>query len=436
MNNQQSITSNLNPYPTKIVCAGLIGGAIEFYDFTLYGILATFFAPYFFPAESKFISILGAYSVFAIGFFARPLGAIIFGYVGDQYGRKVALFWSLMLMAIATLSIGLLPTYKQIGIMAPILMTLIRVIQGLSAGGEYSGALILAIEHGSKIRSGLIGSSITSGCMSGLVLGSIAGVICSLPGMPIWVWRVPFLIGFCISLIGLYVRFSLSESPIFLRESKKISSYSIMNEIRNNFGNIIAVIFLSGFNGIAIYVYFVFMSGYIADVTDVTINIAKLYTCVGTIVLMFMLITFGSLSDYVNRIHMVLLGAVLTVSSALIMFYRMPYLSNNMIFVYQMCFVISLGVFSGPLNTFIVEIFHTKIRYRFAAIGYSLGTGFIGGSAPLIASLLSLSKSNKLLLSGYMLIAGTLAISSLLWMNNKMFTKKTSCLKNLVKASF
>ena len=123
-------------YPKKIVLSGLIGGAIEFYDFTLYGILATFFAPYFFPAENEFISLLGAYSLFAIGFFARPFGAVVFGYIGDNFGRKIALFWSLMLMGVATLSIGLLPGYATIGIMAPLLMVFIRVIQGVSEIGR------------------------------------------------------------------------------------------------------------------------------------------------------------------------------------------------------------------------------------------------------------------------------------------------------------
>ncbi len=419
-------------YPKKIVLSGLIGGAIEFYDFTLYGILATFFAPYFFPAENEFISLLGAYSVFAIGFFARPFGAVVFGYIGDNFGRKIALFWSLMLMGVATLSIGLLPGYATIGIMAPLLMVFIRVIQGVSAGGEYSGALILAIEHGAANKSGLIGSSITSGCMLGLVLGSLAGVICSLPDMPEWAWRIPFLIGFCISLIGLYIRFNLAESPRFLKHKELNTGKPIQLEIRKHFGDLIAVILLAGFNGVAIYVYFVFMSDYISDVTDISASVAKLYTCIGTVILMFMLVIFGGLSDYFNRIYMILFGAILTIICSVAIFYFLPHLSMSNLILYQICYVIALGMFSGPLNTYIIEIFQTGIRYRYAAIGYSIGMGFIGGTAPLIAGLLSLSKNNAWFLSTYISISGMLAIFSLIWMKYQMLQNKTFRFKRSV----
>ncbi len=405
--------------PKKIIFASVIGGIVEFYDFSLYGTLAFAFAPAFFPSDQPFTSLLSAYAVFAVGFFARPLGSVIFGSIGDKFGRKVALFWSLMLMAVATLTIGLLPSYQSIGMLAPILMIMARLIQGLSAGGEYSGALIFAIEHGSKKRSGLIGSSVAAGCMSGLLLSALASSICALPQFPTWSWRVPFLIGFLISLVGIYVRFRLEETPLFSAQKEQgLVKISLLQGIKSNLKPLFAVVLLAGFNGIAIYVYSVFLSSFIAKEMALPENLTKLYTCVGTAMLMSMLILFGWLSDKLGRIPLILTGALLTTLTASLLFYHLPHLFFVNMIIYQIIFVITLAMYSGPLNTFIIETFQVGVRYRCASLGYSLGMGVIGGSAPLIAGLLSASAYKNLLLSVYFIIGGVLAMLAL-WIMKK-----------------
>jgi MFS transporter, MHS family, proline/betaine transporter len=401
--------------PKKIILASAIGGAVEFYDFTLYGALAFAFAPLFFPSEESFVSVLSAYAVFGVGFFARPLGSIIFGHVGDNFGRRTALFWSLILMSIATLAMGLLPTYQAIGVGAPILMVLARLLQGLSAGGEYSGALIFGIEHGLKKRSGLIGSTIAAGCMSGLLLGSLASVLCGLAKNPsVSIWRIPFLIGFLISLVGIYIRFRLEETPVFIAQKKVgLKPVALFQEIKRNLKPFLSVIVLSGFNGIALYVYFVFLPSYIAKEASLAADTVKLYSAMGTAILMFSLVFFGWISDKVNRVYLIMQGAALTTLTALLLFYNLPHLSLFSIGLYLAVFVIAFAMYSGPLNTFIIETFPVGVRYRCASLGYSLGMGIIGGSAPLIAGLLSLNSHKTLLLSLYFIISGVLAFFAL-----------------------
>ncbi|HQZ87872.1 MAG TPA: MFS transporter [Gammaproteobacteria bacterium] len=398
----------------KVMLAGAIGGSIEFYDFVLYGALAPLFSKLFFPSEEAFVSLLSAYAVFAVGFFARPLGAIIFGSVGDKYGRRVALFSSLILMSIATLSIGVLPTYNTIGIFAPLLMLLIRLMQGISAGGEYSGALIFAIEHNDKKRSGLVGSFVAAGCMSGLVLGSIAGLVCALPNMPVWVWRVPFIIGFAVSALGIYIRYNLEETPEFIAQKNETTEkISFWQEIIHNPLQFFSAIVLSGFNGIVLYVYFVFLSPFITQATGLSMTMSKLYTCLGTACIMVLLVFFGWLSDFVDRVKLMTAAIIFLIGTSFMMFMTLEEVSYSTILVYQLLFVCFFAMYSGPLNTYIIELFKTMVRYRCAAVGYSLGMGIIGGSAPFVATLFTLNEKSAFFLSCYIGAWGIVAMLAL-----------------------
>ena len=403
--------------PVKTITAGAIGGAIEFYDFTLYGVLAPIFAMHYFPAEEKHWAIISAYMVFAVGFIARPIGSLIFGHIGDLYGRKKALCGSLFFMSAATLMIGILPTYQSIGFWAPVGMIASRIIQGISAGGEYSGAMILSIEHSDKKRIGLTGGLVASGCMAGLALGSIAGTICLLPGMPEWCWRVPFLLGFLVSIVAIYVRLHIKESIDLTKIVRNVNYKKRMKDI-------IPVVFMSGFNGIGIYIYLVFFSTFITKSSGVSPLHAKITTSVGIILLMSMQILFGWLSDKVGRIKLMKIGNILTVFMAIVLFLS-PYSKSNYTYsvIMQFTFIISLGMYSGPLNVFVVEVFDKSVRYRCTSISYSIGIGIIGGSAPLIASLISLGENEAILLSSYISLSGVIAFLSLLFISKRIKNK-------------
>jgi len=199
----------------KVIIASVLGNALELYDFSLYGIFVPLFATLFFPTGNPTVALLASLATFAVGFLTRPLGGILFGYLGDRFGRKNALLISIMLMALPTLIISFLPTYAQIGILAPILLLLCRLLQGLCAGGEYTGASIFIIEHLGKSRRGLAGSLISASGAIGSLIAMLLGAALLQPGLPEWSWRIPFLMGAFLALIGFYIRRSLQESPEF-----------------------------------------------------------------------------------------------------------------------------------------------------------------------------------------------------------------------------
>ena len=187
-----------------IIFSSSLGSALEFYEFTVFGFLSAIIAKTYFPSDNPLASLIATFRTFAAGFLARPLGGIIFGYVGDRLGRRLALRLSIMLMGFSTTMIGLIPSYEIIGPMAPIIIILLRILQGISAGGEFSGGLILAVEHSDPKKKNLFGSIVTSSCIVGMLPGAIVSKLVTLEGLPAWTWRLSFLSGAFLSLISFY----------------------------------------------------------------------------------------------------------------------------------------------------------------------------------------------------------------------------------------
>src|SRR5262245_52493068 len=204
---------------TRTVVAGAVGNVLEWYDFALFGFLAPVIAPLFFPSESRIASLLDTYGVFALGFFMRPLGGVLFGHIGDRIGRKQALLWSVLLMAVPTTLIGVLPTHAQVGLLAPLLLTLIRILQGLSVGGEFIGSMSFLGEHASPRQRGFIGSWCTFSAGLGNLLGcGVAALVTAmLPPDELhrWGWRLPFFASVVVGVVGLWLRQGIEESPSF-----------------------------------------------------------------------------------------------------------------------------------------------------------------------------------------------------------------------------
>ena len=203
----------------RTLLAGAIGNVLEWYDFALYGYFAPVFAALFFPSDSASVSLISAFGVFAVGFLARPLGALLFGYWGDTVGRREALAWSILLMAIPTCLVGLLPTYETIGVVAPIALTLFRFLQGLSVGGEFTGSATFLVEHAAASQRGYIGSWAGFSAQIGALLGSGVGALIASSlteeALHQWGWRIPFVMGSLIAVVGWYLRTRVPESPAF-----------------------------------------------------------------------------------------------------------------------------------------------------------------------------------------------------------------------------
>lgn len=239
----------------KAIFAAMVGNALEYYDVMLYGFFATMLAPLFFPTENQTISIISSFGTFAAGFLMRPLGGMIFGHLGDKFGRQKALVLAIFLVTIPTFTIGILPTYVEIGIAAPIILVICRLLQGLCVGGEYSGASIFVIEYSKKGQETFAGSILTASGLFGGVIGTFLGFICTLSFMPSWGWRIPFLLGSLMGLVGYYIRKNVNESPDFMRhKNEKVAKVPLFLVFQNRKINLLCTIGIGAVSLIPFYI--------------------------------------------------------------------------------------------------------------------------------------------------------------------------------------
>jgi len=395
----------------KVITASMVGGTLEVYDLTVYGLMASILAPIFFNPANLFSSLIQSYGAFCVGFLARPLGAILFGYLGDFFGRKKALVLSALLMAFSTLALGLLPTYESIGIWASLSVFIIRILQGISVGGEYTGGLILAIEHTPPEKRGKAGGLVVAGYMGGVFLGSLTSFLFTLPSMPLWGWRLPFIFGFLIIGIGLYIRQKVQESPEFVTP-KKAPSSSFTHDFLKNPLVFLSCIGAAGSAGVFCYSLAVYIPTYLKKEFFLSQTTAMFIPVLITLCMMIGNLSFGILSDKVGRLHMMRIGGILITLSIFPLFY----LLNSGSFPTCLTALLIVGflstIFGGPMNTFVVEAFAPAHRYRSAALSYSLGMSVFGGTAPLIASWLTTFSEGPFLLSCYFFLGALMGLGA------------------------
>jgi Arabinose efflux permease len=309
----------MNNTPTRFdrrtLMAGAIGNVLEWYDFALYGYFAPIFAAMFFPSEQVSVSLLSAFGVFAIGFLARPLGALLFGYIGDTLGRRDALAWSVILMAIPTVIVGLLPTYETIGILAPLALTLCRFLQGLSVGGEFTGSVTFLVEHAAPSQRGYIGSWAGFSAQVGALLGSGVGAVVASnmtdEALHQWGWRLPFLLGSLIAVVGWYLRTHIPESPAFeqAREAGALSASPIREVFTHHRIPLTKVIGLVWLHGVGFYLLFVYLTTYLSTVTTVPLATVLMMNTACMLLLAVLIPLMGRLSDTVGQKPLLLIGA-------------------------------------------------------------------------------------------------------------------------------
>src|SRR5262245_32613064 len=295
------------PATKKTILAGAIGNVLEWYDFALYGYFAPVFASLFFPSNSPSVSLISAFGVFAIGFLARPLGAFIFGHWGDTLGRRNALAWSVLLMAVPTGAVGLLPTYEAIGVIAPMALILCRFLQGLSVGGEFTGSATFLVEHAAASQRGYIGSWAGFSAQIGALLGSGMGALIASSladeALRQWGWRIPFLMGSVIAVAGWYLRTSVPESPAFetIRLKGALASSPVRDVFTTQRRAVARVVGLMWLHGVSFYLLYVYMTTYLVTVTPVQLA-AVLWLNTGCMMLLALLIpVMGSWSDRLGQ---------------------------------------------------------------------------------------------------------------------------------------
>lgn len=377
----------------KVALASFIGTAIEWYDFYLYGIAsALLFNKLFFPKFDPIVGVMAAYTTYAIGFFARPLGGIIFGHYGDKIGRKEMLILTLLIMGISTFFIGLLPTYDQIGIWAPLLLVILRCFQGIGVGGEWGGAIVITAEYSREKERGFYASWPNAGAPCGLMLAIITYLLfSSLPDAQFfsWGWRVPFLLGILLVVLGLFIRLRILESPVFLKAAKRrrLSAMPALELVKHSTRNFILAIGARFAESASYYIFTVFILSYGTTELGLSKDLLLYAVLTASLIETFTIPYFGILSDRYGRRPIYLLGAAM-VGGLIFPFFWLLQTKNMFLIFIAMIFGlgISHAAMHGPQASFYSELFKTRIRYSGAAIAYHLSAAFSGGIAPLIAT--------------------------------------------------
>jgi MHS family shikimate/dehydroshikimate transporter-like MFS transporter len=395
-----SLTDRAAPSRLRhIVLASVLGTTVEWYDFLIYGMgAALVFNKLFFPNFDPLVGTLAAFGSYAVGFVARPVGGAIFGHFGDRLGRKAMLTLTMIIMGGGTFLIGLLPTYEHVGILAPILLIVLRLMQGIGIGGEWGGAVLMVIESGDAKRRGFLGSLVQVGFPLGLVAATIVfSAVAKLPEAEFlsWGWRVPFLVSFLLVGVGLFVRLKLVETPKFesLRARDEIAKLPIVDVLVRDWKNFLIAVGLKVSEVAWVYILTVFLVFYAA--TKLSLPRALILDAVlyGALLELVTVPLFGLLSDRVGRKPLYITGAVFSVLFAFPLFQLLDSKDPTTITL-TIAVAMSLchGMMFGPQAAFLPELFGTKVRYSGASLGCQISAALSGGFAPLIAtSLLGLA---------------------------------------------
>lgn len=394
MDQQVSSGTKKVSYP-RVLAASLSGSAIEWFDFFLYATAAAFiFDKQFFPTEDPYISQMLSYLTLALTFFIRPFGGIVFSHIGDRIGRKKTLVVTLTMMGGATVAIGLLPTYSQVGMLAPALLILCRVIQGLAIGGEWGGALLLAYEYAPKGKRGLFGSVPQTGITIGMLLATIAFSLVSLlpqSSFETWGWRLPFVFSIVLIIVGLWMRGGLGETPAFQKqkESGNVAKMPIAETLRYHWRAVLIAIGAKIVETAPFYIFATFVVSYATGTLDFERSTVLNAVSVGALASTLVIPVMGWLSDKWGRVQVYLAGAVVIALFAAPFFMLLGTGKDWAVFV---AVIVGLGVVWPPvtatLGTLTSEIFSTRVRYTGVTLGYQIGAAVAGGTAPLLCTFL------------------------------------------------
>ena len=376
----------------RALLGSFFGTALESYDFVLFGSAAgLIFGRLFFPGSDPLASTLFAYGAFAVGFVARPLGGILFGNYGDRLGRKPMLLITLSLMGVVTVAIGLLPTYAQIGVTAPILLTALRFLQGIAYGGEWGGAVVLVVEYAPPARRGLFGACPNGGASLGTVLALGLMSITSLAtgdAFFAWGWRIPFLFSLVLIAIGFYVRTRIVETPEFqaLKRAGREHKLPMLDAVRDNYREILLTAGTLLLTNAGFYITAVFVLTYGGLTLGLGIGTMLNAVMAATAVQIFASIGFGALSDRLGRIPVLTAATIFVALYIFPLFWLLQTKDPVVVTLALTVSAIAFGALYGPVAALFAESFDTAVRYSGASLGYQIGAVFGGGLAPLIAT--------------------------------------------------
>jgi MHS family proline/betaine transporter-like MFS transporter len=401
------------------MAAGAIGNLLEWYDFAVYGYFAAQIGRTFFPEQDKLAQLLAAFGVFAVGFMMRPVGGAVFGHIGDRFGRRTALTLSVGAMAVPTFLIGVLPGFDVLGLAAPILLTLLRMVQGMSVGGEYTTSVVFLVENARRERRGVVGAIADTGGVTGILLGSATGAllesVLSEQAVADWGWRIPFWIGLLVGLAGLVLRRGLQDDESGVAQMREHSP--LLTVFRDHWRPLAYLAGISVFGAVGFYLMFVYIVSWLQFADGVAPAQALTINTVSMVLLLPTEIAIAALSDRFGRRLMLLLvtGGAVLVAWPLFRLLHGP--DQWMILLGQFGFVILVGGYYGCLPAFMVETVAAPVRCTAIALGYNVALGTIGGLSPLTATWLVHRTTNDYA-PAYMIMAAA-AITFLVLLLNR-----------------
>jgi len=409
------------------IVAGVIGNVLEWYDFAVYGYFVPVISQLFFPNQTPLVSLLLTFSVFGVGFVMRPVGSVVFGQYGDRHGRKRALSAVIFLMAASTFAVGLLPTYASIGVLAPLLLVVARLAQGLSGGGEWGGAAAYLVEYALPGKRGLTGSwqQVSVGC--GFLLGSLTTAVLttwlSPADMLAWGWRIPFLLGVLVGIVGAIMRWRLDNTPKFAElESDGQVASSPLREALTTFRKPTLVAFgITLHNTVGYYAMLIYLTTWLTNIVKMPRGTAL---WIGTACLLAFVVAvplMGALSDRIGRRPLFVASCV----GYIVLAYPMFLLASTGVpayaFIAQLVLVLMLALYAGPGPAVYCELFPTQVRYTALSVGYNIPVAIFGGFAPFIATWLIQSTGNPLSPAFYVIAASLVTLVTMIWVKETAF---------------
>ncbi|MGZ3410945.1 MAG: MFS transporter [Xanthobacteraceae bacterium] len=420
--------SQRNSEATRVAFASLVGSTIEWYDFFLYGTAAALvFREAFFPQFTDLIGTLLSFSTLAVGYVARPLGAIVMGHFGDKLGRKAMLIMSLVMMGLATTLIGVLPSFASIGIAAPVILVCARLLQGFAVGGEVGGAITMAVEHAPEGRRGFFGGFPQLGVATGLVLANLiflaSSVSMSAEDFKVYGWRIPFLVSILLVLIGVYVRLKVAESPIFaaMKRIGEEARVPFVDLFQVAWRQILIVALSTIFTNVMGFTGLIYMLGYATTKLGFTRPTILTFTIIANVIEIPATLYFAHLSDRIGRRKVYLFALGFAMIWGLAFFPLVNTASPALVFIAIVVARLCIAAIFGPQAALFSELFDTRIRYSGISIGYSISS-ILGAQTPAILALIVASTTSVMALSGFIFASALISFVTalFLWETSKV----------------
>ncbi len=404
----------------RAISAGVIGNVLEWYDFGVYGYLVPTISQLFFPGTDRVVSLLSTFAVFGVGFLMRPVGSIVFGIYGDRHGRRKALSAVIFVMAGATFAMGLLPTYVQAGVLGPILLVVVRLFQGLSAGGEWGGSTSYIVEFAPAGRRGFFGSWQLVGVGGGFLLGSLTAALLngalSQADRLAWGWRLPFLLGIAVGIVGAYLRWRLDDTPKYteLEEQHAVAQAPLTEAFKEYPRETLLGFGVTLHNTVAYYIALVYMNSFMVTAGKLSANTALWIGTFCLAVFVLLLPLMGWLSDRVGRRPLLLASC----AGYIVLGYPFFLMSSSgnvgLTILSQLLMILFYVPYAGACPAFYAEIFPTRIRYTALSIGYNIAVAIFGGFAPFIATFLVRETGSNYAPAAYVIAAAVVTGAILL----------------------